>query len=76
MSSTYAKIRKELAAQSEPDNRLPCLTCSKPTLREMLAQYGGRCFTCGQSYCREPFVQREPSAAARKLRAEIAEKRR
>jgi hypothetical protein len=51
---SYAKVRKEIAQQSGDVDRLPCMFCKTPTLRETLTQYGARCFTCYEAYCREP----------------------
>jgi hypothetical protein len=31
---------------------MPCLECRHPTLRAILAQHGGRCTPCYDSYCR------------------------
>lgn len=56
--SSYREVRKRMAEQGGDDtNRLPCMWCKAPTLREVLAQYGARCRTCYEGYLRE----RQPS---------------
>ena len=71
MTSSYAKVRKELAAQTVGDmpadpslEPMPCPRCSGMTTRGALSNYGARCFRCYEAYCRDPFVQREPSTYA------------
>lgn len=53
MSSSYRKTVEKLAEQGDVMNNMPCHWCSTPTARSTLAQYGARCFSCYEAYCRE-----------------------
>ena len=49
--SAYSDVRKRLVEQvANDDQRLPCMFCHAPTLRETLTQYGARCHRCFEAY--------------------------
>jgi hypothetical protein len=50
---SYAKVRKELAQQSDAGNPV-CRTCKGSAPWQTLSDHGGLCFPCYQAYCREP----------------------
>lgn len=57
MSTPYRAAREAIAAQGGPaadtEHRLPCTVCGTATLHATLAQYGARCWSCFDAYCRE-----------------------
>lgn len=51
---SYRAERQEVAGESISGGAyMPCSACRGSTLREMLAQYGGRCRPCYDAYCAE-----------------------
>lgn len=45
-------IRNRTAEKMAAPEILQCSFCGKPTQRETLSQYGARCFSCYEDYCR------------------------
>lgn len=70
---TYREVRKDLAegGHGEPET-FPCETCSRPTPREAMSNFGARCGACFTAYCRgafsgQPVRQVSRAEAERKL---------
>jgi hypothetical protein len=49
--SSYAKVRKELAEQSDGGDPV-CRTCKSSAPWQVLSDHGGQCFSCFQAHCR------------------------
>lgn len=50
-------------------NLPPCMVCRMPTAPATLRDFGARCYTCFQAYCRATPKSQPPSRAAQALQA-------
>lgn len=53
MTSSFRKTVEKLADSGETAPRMACKWCQEPTLVPTLNQYGARCFSCYEAYCRQ-----------------------